>query len=43
VIIYAVVNDALSPDFPHGVELVVFIRRRGHLALTIDRGMHYET
>jgi len=27
VIIYAVVNDALSPDFPHGVELVVFIRR----------------
>ena len=27
VIVYAVVDDALSPDFPLGVELEVFIRR----------------
>lgn len=27
VIFYAVVDDALSPDFPLGVELDVFIRR----------------
>ena len=26
-IVYAVVDDALSPDFPLGVELEVFIRR----------------
>ena len=26
-ILYAVVDDALSPDFPLGVELKVFIRR----------------
>jgi hypothetical protein len=26
-IVYAVVDDALSPDFPLGVELDVFIRR----------------
>ena len=25
--VYAVVDDALSPDFPLGVELGVFIRR----------------
>ena len=25
--VYAVVDDALSPDFPLGVELEVFIRR----------------
>ena len=27
VIVHAVVDDALSPDFPLGVELEVFIRR----------------
>ena len=27
VTVYAVVDDALSPDFPLGVELEVFIRR----------------
>ena len=27
VIVYAVVDDAISPDFPLGVELEVFIRR----------------
>jgi len=27
VIVYAVVDDALSPDFPLGVELETFIRR----------------
>ncbi len=27
VIVYGVVDDALSPDFPLGVELEVFIRR----------------
>ena len=27
VIVYAVADDALSPDFPLGVELEVFIRR----------------
>ncbi len=27
VIVYAVVDDALSPDFPLGAELEVFIRR----------------
>jgi len=27
VIVYAVVDDALSPDFPLGVELEVFVRR----------------
>jgi hypothetical protein len=27
VLVYAVVDDALSPDFPLGVELEVFIRR----------------
>jgi hypothetical protein len=27
VIVYAVVDDALSPDFPLGIELEVFIRR----------------
>ncbi len=27
VIVYAVVDDALSPDFRLGVELVVFVRR----------------
>jgi hypothetical protein len=27
VIVYAVVDDALSPDFPLGVQLEVFIRR----------------
>ena len=27
VIVYAVVDDALSPDFPLGLELEVFIRR----------------
>ena len=26
-VVYAVVDDALSPDFPLGVELEVFIRR----------------
>jgi hypothetical protein len=26
-IVYAVVDDALSPDFPLGVELEVYIRR----------------
>ncbi|MBA3565443.1 MAG: hypothetical protein H0W31_01155 [Actinobacteria bacterium] len=26
-IVYAVVDDALSPDFPLGVELEVFVRR----------------
>jgi hypothetical protein len=26
-LVYAVVDDALSPDFPLGVELEVFIRR----------------
>ena len=26
-LVYAVVEDALSPDFPLGVELEVFIRR----------------
>ena len=26
-IVYAVIDDALSPDFPLGVELEVFIRR----------------
>jgi len=26
-IVYAVVDNALSPDFPLGVELEVFIRR----------------
>jgi hypothetical protein len=26
VIVYAVVDDALSPDFPLGVELEVFVR-----------------
>lgn len=28
VIVYAVVDDALSPDFPLGLELEVFIRRK---------------
>ncbi len=27
VVVYAIVDDALSPDFPLGVELEVFIRR----------------
>ena len=27
-IVYAVVDDPLSPDFPLGVELEVFIRRK---------------
>ena len=27
VVVYAVIDDALSPDFPLGVELEVFIRR----------------
>jgi hypothetical protein len=27
VIVYAVIDDALSPDFPLGVELEVFVRR----------------
>ena len=27
VVVYAVVDDALSPDFPLGVELEVFIGR----------------
>ena len=27
VIVYAVVDDALSPDFPLGVELEMFVRR----------------
>ena len=27
VIVYAVADDALSPDFPLGVELEVFVRR----------------
>jgi hypothetical protein len=27
VIVHAVVDDALSPDFPLGVELEVFVRR----------------
>jgi hypothetical protein len=27
VLVYAVVDDALSPDFPLGVELEVFVRR----------------
>jgi hypothetical protein len=27
VIVYAVVDDALSPDFPLGVEFEVFVRR----------------
>lgn len=26
-IVYAVVDDALSPDFPLGIELEVFVRR----------------
>jgi hypothetical protein len=26
-IVYAIVDDALSPDFPLGVELEVFVRR----------------
>jgi hypothetical protein len=26
-LVYAVVDDALSPDFPLGVELEVFVRR----------------
>jgi hypothetical protein len=29
VIVYAVVDDALSPDLPLGLELEVFIRREG--------------
>ena len=27
VVVYAVVDDALSPDFPLGVEVGVFVRR----------------
>jgi hypothetical protein len=27
VVVYAVVDDALSPDFPLGVKLEVFVRR----------------
>ena len=27
VLVYAVVDDALSPDFPLGVEFEVFVRR----------------
>jgi hypothetical protein len=27
VLVYAIVDDALSPDFPLGVEVEVFIRR----------------
>jgi hypothetical protein len=43
VIVYAVVDDAISPDFPLGVELEVFIRREdagvssGRFAATIPR------
>ena len=30
---YAVVDDALSPDFPLGVEIEVFIRREADLRI----------
>ena len=37
VLVYAVVDDALSPDFPLGVELEVFIRREDAGAVRGDR------
>jgi len=38
VIVYAVVDDALSPDFPLGVELEVFIRREDAERIADVRG-----
>ena len=37
-IVYAVVDDALSPDFPLGVELEVFIRREDAERIADVRG-----
>jgi hypothetical protein len=38
VIVFAVVDDALSPDFPLGVELEVFIRRCSGQASLVRSG-----
>ncbi len=37
-IVYAIVDDALSPDFPLGIELEVFIPRPGRGPPACRRG-----